>query len=328
MRELLRELRARGYDAELVSVPFKWYPKEEILPHAAAWRLLDLSESNGRPIDLVIASKFPTYFVAAPEQGRVADPPVPRRLRAVRHAVQRLRPQRARRRPARHADPPRHRDARRVPARLRQRAEHRQPGRGNTTACGGSAVSSAAAGGAAGARASRPTATSCCRSAASNRSSGSTCWCRRWLGSINRSGWLWPGTAPSGRTSSGWPPRPGVADRVDVPRRGRRRAAARAVSRRARRPVSALRRGLRLRDARSVPVAQAGRSPRPTPAGRTSSSSTASTASCATPEAGGVRRRDQRARARSRGARRRSAMRDTIGRATITWDGVIEKLVQ
>src|SRR6187549_199242 len=63
VRELVRELRERGYDAELVSVPFKWYPKEEILPHAAAWRLLDLSESNGRPIDLVIASKFPTYFV-------------------------------------------------------------------------------------------------------------------------------------------------------------------------------------------------------------------------------------------------------------------------
>jgi glycosyltransferase involved in cell wall biosynthesis len=68
VRELVRELRARGYDAELVSVPFKWYPKEEILPHAAAWRLLDLSESNGRPIDLVIASKFPTYFVRHPRK--------------------------------------------------------------------------------------------------------------------------------------------------------------------------------------------------------------------------------------------------------------------
>src|SRR5687767_6444813 len=68
VRELVRELNARGYDAELVSVPFKWYPKEEILPHAAAWRLLDLSESNGRPIDLVIASKFPTYFVRHPRK--------------------------------------------------------------------------------------------------------------------------------------------------------------------------------------------------------------------------------------------------------------------
>lgn len=68
VRELLRELRARGYEAELVSVPFKWYPKEEILPHAAAWRLLDLSESNGRPVDLVIASKFPSYFARHPNK--------------------------------------------------------------------------------------------------------------------------------------------------------------------------------------------------------------------------------------------------------------------
>jgi glycosyltransferase involved in cell wall biosynthesis len=68
VRELVRELRARGYEAELISVPFKWYPKEEILPHAAAWRLLDLRESNGRPIDLVIASKFPTYFVRHPNK--------------------------------------------------------------------------------------------------------------------------------------------------------------------------------------------------------------------------------------------------------------------
>src|SRR6185436_8383426 len=68
VRELTRQLIARGYEAALVSVPFKWYPKEEILPHAAAWRLLDLSESNGRPIDLVIASKFPTYFVRHPKK--------------------------------------------------------------------------------------------------------------------------------------------------------------------------------------------------------------------------------------------------------------------
>lgn len=68
VRELLVQLRAHGYLAELVSVPFKWYPKEEILAHAAAWRLLDLSESNGRPIDLVIGTKFPTYFVRHPRK--------------------------------------------------------------------------------------------------------------------------------------------------------------------------------------------------------------------------------------------------------------------
>jgi len=66
VRELVHQLRAHGHEAELVSVPFKWYPKQEILAHAAAWRLLDLSESNGRRIDLVIATKFPTYFARHP----------------------------------------------------------------------------------------------------------------------------------------------------------------------------------------------------------------------------------------------------------------------
>lgn len=68
VRELVKQLRAHGYRAGLVSVPFKWYPKTEILPHAAAWRLLDLSESNGLPIDLVIGTKFPSYFVRHPRK--------------------------------------------------------------------------------------------------------------------------------------------------------------------------------------------------------------------------------------------------------------------
>jgi glycosyltransferase involved in cell wall biosynthesis len=68
VRQLVSELRARGYATELVSVPFKWYPKEEILAHAAAWRLLDLSESNGQPVDLVIGTKFPSYFARHPNK--------------------------------------------------------------------------------------------------------------------------------------------------------------------------------------------------------------------------------------------------------------------
>lgn len=68
VRELVRQLRDRGYLVDRVSIPFKWYPKEEILTHAAAWRLIDLSESNGRPIDLVIATKFPSYFVRHPNK--------------------------------------------------------------------------------------------------------------------------------------------------------------------------------------------------------------------------------------------------------------------
>jgi glycosyltransferase involved in cell wall biosynthesis len=65
---LVDELRRHGYRAERVSVPFKWYPKEELLAQAAAWRLVDLSESNGTPIDTVVATKFPTYFVRHPNK--------------------------------------------------------------------------------------------------------------------------------------------------------------------------------------------------------------------------------------------------------------------
>src|SRR5471032_2818803 len=68
VRGLVDQLRAHGYRAESVSVPFKWYPKEELLAQATAWRMIDLSESNGEPIDLVIATKFPTYFVRHPNK--------------------------------------------------------------------------------------------------------------------------------------------------------------------------------------------------------------------------------------------------------------------
>ncbi|MEZ5415775.1 MAG: glycosyltransferase family 4 protein [Vicinamibacterales bacterium] len=68
VQQLVDELRARGFETDKVALPFKWYPKSELLPHAAAWSLLDLSESNGRPVDLVIATKFPTYLARHPRK--------------------------------------------------------------------------------------------------------------------------------------------------------------------------------------------------------------------------------------------------------------------
>ena len=66
--ELVLQFRKHGFDTERVSLPFKWYPKSEVLAHAGAWRLLDLSESNGRPIDLLVGTKFPTYFARHPRK--------------------------------------------------------------------------------------------------------------------------------------------------------------------------------------------------------------------------------------------------------------------
>ena len=66
--ELVDELRVRGHDADLVSVPFKWYPGARVLTQAFLWRLLDLDEADGRTIDLVVATKFPSYVVRHPEK--------------------------------------------------------------------------------------------------------------------------------------------------------------------------------------------------------------------------------------------------------------------
>jgi glycosyltransferase involved in cell wall biosynthesis len=68
VRGLVENLRRRGYKAECASVPFKWYPKEELPAQIAAWRMIDLSEANGERIDLAIGTKFPSYFVRHPNK--------------------------------------------------------------------------------------------------------------------------------------------------------------------------------------------------------------------------------------------------------------------
>jgi glycosyltransferase involved in cell wall biosynthesis len=60
---LVDELRTRGHEADLVTVPFKWYPGVRVLTQAFLWRMLDLDDADGRPVDLVIGTKFPSYLV-------------------------------------------------------------------------------------------------------------------------------------------------------------------------------------------------------------------------------------------------------------------------
>src|SRR5687767_11662655 len=60
---LVRALRRAGHDAEIVSIPYKWYPPAELVHQMAMWRSIDLTESNGIPIDMVIALRFPAYLV-------------------------------------------------------------------------------------------------------------------------------------------------------------------------------------------------------------------------------------------------------------------------
>jgi glycosyltransferase involved in cell wall biosynthesis len=66
--ELASELQARGHRVDVVTVPFKWYPGARVLTQAFLWRLADVTEAEGRPIDLVIATKFPSYAVRHPNK--------------------------------------------------------------------------------------------------------------------------------------------------------------------------------------------------------------------------------------------------------------------
>jgi glycosyltransferase involved in cell wall biosynthesis len=65
---LCSELRAAGHEAEIVSVPFKWYPAERIAEHMLACRLMDLTASRVGPIDRIIGLKFPAYMIAHPNK--------------------------------------------------------------------------------------------------------------------------------------------------------------------------------------------------------------------------------------------------------------------
>ncbi|UFJ42539.1 glycosyltransferase family 4 protein [Brevibacillus humidisoli] len=59
---LKHQLLRRGFEAEIVTMPFKWYPSASLLGSIRIARLLDLSEVKGKPIDLLIALKFPIYL--------------------------------------------------------------------------------------------------------------------------------------------------------------------------------------------------------------------------------------------------------------------------
>ncbi len=63
--ELVRQINLRSdrFDAvaDLIQLPYKWYPDTQVLNHMLAWKMLDITEADGHPIDLAIATKFPSY---------------------------------------------------------------------------------------------------------------------------------------------------------------------------------------------------------------------------------------------------------------------------
>lgn len=68
VENLKRALIEAGHETDVVALPFKWYPPREVIRSALAWRMLDLTEANGKSVDMVIGMKFPAYLVEHPRK--------------------------------------------------------------------------------------------------------------------------------------------------------------------------------------------------------------------------------------------------------------------
>ena len=61
---LRRELARRGVEVEVVSLPFVWYRRSEILPGYLAWRMVSLDRIGGQKVDRIIATRVPSFVVS------------------------------------------------------------------------------------------------------------------------------------------------------------------------------------------------------------------------------------------------------------------------
>lgn len=69
LSEGLRDaLRSAGHEAEIVALPFTWTPRPNLIKSALAWRLLDLTQVGGQPVDAIICTKFPSYAARHPRK--------------------------------------------------------------------------------------------------------------------------------------------------------------------------------------------------------------------------------------------------------------------
>lgn len=68
VEELNKQLKNRGYNSDIINIPYKWYPAGEIINGALVNRMIDLTEVNGEKIDLVICTKYPNYTIKHPNK--------------------------------------------------------------------------------------------------------------------------------------------------------------------------------------------------------------------------------------------------------------------
>lgn len=65
---LYSALGQAGHSVELITIPFKWYPRDQLQVQALTWRGLELDHVNGRAVDMVICTKYPSWAVRHPRK--------------------------------------------------------------------------------------------------------------------------------------------------------------------------------------------------------------------------------------------------------------------
>ena len=68
VRTLIQELKSRGHTVDSVELPFSLPTRSDLLHEAAMWRNVHLSRFAGLDVDLVIATKFPSYYAQHPKK--------------------------------------------------------------------------------------------------------------------------------------------------------------------------------------------------------------------------------------------------------------------
>ena len=68
VRTLAAKLKEREHEVDIIELPFSPEPKERILHQMALFQGFDLSRAGGKEVDLLIATKFPSYYITHPRK--------------------------------------------------------------------------------------------------------------------------------------------------------------------------------------------------------------------------------------------------------------------
>jgi len=68
IESLQTELKERGHIVDVVKMPFKNLPLEQIIRNCLSWRLVNFGNFDEGNVDILIATKFPSYFAKHPNK--------------------------------------------------------------------------------------------------------------------------------------------------------------------------------------------------------------------------------------------------------------------